>query len=114
MNKKKQQPWVWFSLDALFPYGFRKVQKEHPLVWVMAHNLEKDDRRIFQEHLTNRLRGKGGDLRGVNYSRRVTTTIFAGEGSAKERRPPPGGSRFVVVGRSVAVKDVSAGAPAGA
>ena len=61
MNKKRQQPWVWFSLDALFPYGFRKVQEEHPLVWVITQNLEKDDRRVFQEHLTNRLRGKGGD-----------------------------------------------------
>ena len=61
MNKKKQQPWVWFGLDALFPYGFRKVQEEHPLVWVMTSNLEKDVRRVFQEHLTNRLRGKGGD-----------------------------------------------------
>src|SRR4051812_29076006 len=61
MNKKRQQPWVWFALDALFPYGFRKVQEEHPLVWVMTYNLEKDDRRVFQEHLTNRLRGKGGD-----------------------------------------------------
>jgi len=60
-NKKKQQPWVWFVLDALFPYGFRRVQEEHPLVWVTTYNLEKDDRRVFQEHLTNRLRGKGGD-----------------------------------------------------
>jgi hypothetical protein len=61
LNKKRQQPWVWFALDALFPYGFRKVQEEHPLVWVWTYNLEKDDRRVFQEHLTNRLRGKGGD-----------------------------------------------------
>jgi hypothetical protein len=61
MQKTRKQPWVWFSLDALFPYGFRKVQEEHPLVWVMTYNLEKDDRRVFQEHLTNRLRGKGGD-----------------------------------------------------
>lgn len=61
MNKKRQQPWVWFALDALFPYGFRRVQEEHPLVWVMTYNLEKDDRRVFQEHLTNRLKGKGGD-----------------------------------------------------
>src|SRR5687767_12852063 len=29
MNKKRQQPWVWFALDALFPYGFRKVQEDH-------------------------------------------------------------------------------------
>ena len=61
MNKKRQQPWVWFALDALFPYGFRRVQEENPLVWVLTSNLEKDDRGVFQEHLTNRLRGKGGD-----------------------------------------------------
>jgi hypothetical protein len=60
LNKKKQ-PWVWLTLDALFPYGYRKVQEEHPFVWVDARNLEKEDRSIFQEHLTNRLRGKEGD-----------------------------------------------------
>jgi hypothetical protein len=58
---KRQQPWVWFVLDAVFPYGFRKVEEEHALVWVLTYNLEKDDRRVFQEHLTNRLRGRGGD-----------------------------------------------------
>src|SRR5439155_25617905 len=61
MNKKRQQPWVWFTLDALFQYGFRKVHEEHPLVWVITYNLEKDDRRVFLEHLTNQLSGKGGD-----------------------------------------------------
>lgn len=61
LSRKNEQPWVWFAVGALFPYGFRKVQEEHPLVWVMSSNLEKDDRRMFQEHLTDRLRGKGGD-----------------------------------------------------
>ena len=69
MNKKKQQPCVWIALDALFPYGFRKVQEEHPLVWVRTYNLEKDDRRVLQEHLTNRLRGKGGDWINEDCSR---------------------------------------------
>jgi hypothetical protein len=27
----------------------------------VTYNLEKDDRRVFQQHLTNRLKGKGGD-----------------------------------------------------
>lgn len=69
MNKKTQQPWVWFALDALFPYGFRRVQEEHALVWVTARNLEKDDRKVFQEHLTNRLKGKGGDWINEDCSR---------------------------------------------
>jgi len=34
-------------------------------------------------------------LRGVNYFCRLATTISAGEGSAKERRPPPGGTRLL-------------------
>ena len=34
-------------------------------------------------------------LRGVNYFRRLATTISAGEGSAKECRPPPGGTRLL-------------------
>jgi transposase-like protein len=35
------------------------------------------------------------ELRGVNYFCRLATTISAGEGSAKERRPPPGGTRLL-------------------
>jgi hypothetical protein len=69
MNTKKKQPWVWFSLDAVFPYGFRKVQEDHALVWVLTYNLEKDDRRVFQEHLTNRLSRKGGDWINENCGR---------------------------------------------
>jgi len=34
-------------------------------------------------------------LRGVNYYCRLATTISAGEGSAKEHRPPPGGTRLL-------------------
>jgi hypothetical protein len=60
LNKKKQQPWVWFALGALLPYGYRKVEEEHPFVWVVTQDLEKDDRTTFQEHLGNRLRGKEG------------------------------------------------------
>lgn len=68
LNKKKQ-PYVWFTLDAVFPYGYRKVQEEHPFVWVDARNLERDDRSTFQEHLTNRLRGKEGDWLNEDCSR---------------------------------------------
>lgn len=58
---KKQAPLVWVSLDALFPYGFRKVDEEHPLVWVFAYGLDREDRKAFQQHLANRLSGKAGD-----------------------------------------------------
>jgi len=34
-------------------------------------------------------------LRGVNYYCRLATTISAGEGAAKERRPPPDGARLL-------------------
>ena len=34
-------------------------------------------------------------VRGVNYYCRLATTISAGEGSAKEHRPPPGGTRLL-------------------
>lgn len=85
MNKKRQQPWVWFALDALFPYGFRKVQEEHPLVWVFSKNLEKDDRRVFQEHLTNRLRGKGGDWINEDCARDYPAGHYISTHSDRER-----------------------------
>src|SRR5262245_49192025 len=28
VNRKSKQPWVWFMLDALLPYGYRRVQEE--------------------------------------------------------------------------------------
>ena len=92
MNKKKQQPCVWIALDALFPYGFRKVQEEHPLVWVRTYNLEKDDRRVFQEHLTNRLRGKGGDWINEDCTARALRSLFAVVGSAAMLGACGGGS----------------------
>jgi len=85
MNKKRQQPWVWFALGALFPYGFRKVQEEHPLVWVMTYNLEKDDRRTFQEHLTNRLKGKGGDWINENCGRDYPAGRYISSHGDRER-----------------------------
>jgi hypothetical protein len=61
LNKKSQQPWVWFALDGLLPYGYRRVQDEHPSIWVVTRNLEKDDRSVFQEHLANRLKSRDGE-----------------------------------------------------
>jgi transposase InsO family protein len=52
-------------------------------------------------------------VRGVNYFRRLATTISAGQG---QQRVSPTTWRYtvVVVGRLVAVENVSAGAPIGA
>jgi len=52
-------------------------------------------------------------MRGVNYFRRLATTISAGEGQ-QGVSPTTWRHSVVVVGRLVAVEDVSAGAPAGA
>ncbi len=99
MNKKRQQPWVWFALDALFPYGFRKVQEEHPLVWVVTSNLEKDDRRVFQEHLTNRLRGKGGDWINEDCGRDYPAGHYISKHARRSRQdityPPRHSAHFV-------------------
>ena len=69
MNKKRQQPWAWFTLDALFPYGYRKVDEDYPYVWVVCSNLEKDDRTVFQGQLTNRLKSKADDWVNEDCSR---------------------------------------------
>jgi hypothetical protein len=52
-------------------------------------------------------------LRGVNYFRRFATTISAGDGQ-QGVSPTTWRHSVIVVGRSVAVSDVSAEAPAGA
>jgi hypothetical protein len=61
INRKSKQPWVWFTLDALLPHGYRKVQEDRPLVWVVTRNLERDDRVTFQGHLASKIVGKEAD-----------------------------------------------------
>jgi hypothetical protein len=62
--------------------------------------------------------GRNGELldshlRGVNYFRRLATTISAGQDQQRVS-PTTWRHSVVVVGRLVAVKNVSAGAPIGA
>ena len=49
---------------------------------------KKDKAKSQQQH-------DAKQMRGVNYFCRLATTISAGEGSAKEYRPPPGATRLL-------------------
>jgi hypothetical protein len=85
LNRKSKQPWVWFMLDAVFPHGYRRVQEERPLVWVVTRNLEKDDRSTFQGHLANRLRGKEGDWVNEDCNRDYPVGRYLTAGSDGDR-----------------------------
>lgn len=58
INSKTKQPWVWFVLDAVLPYGYRKVQEDRPGIWLDTRNLGREDRSAFQGHLLARLGGR--------------------------------------------------------
>jgi hypothetical protein len=61
VERKSKQPCVWFTLDAVFPYGYRKVNEDFPLVWVVTKNLEKEARATFQTQLASQVKGREGD-----------------------------------------------------
>jgi hypothetical protein len=42
---------------ALFPYGYRHVDDDHPYLWVGAGGLSRDEREEFQARLAERLSG---------------------------------------------------------
>src|SRR5687767_361625 len=50
--KNKEEARIYISVAALFPFGFRKVQEEHPYVWVYAYGLSKQEQSDFRDAIT--------------------------------------------------------------
>lgn len=83
LNKKKQ-PYVWFMIDAVLPYGYRWVTEDQACVWVDCRNLEKDDRQPFGEHLASRIKDKPGGWLNEHCSRDYPAGRFlAGSGDTE-------------------------------
>jgi hypothetical protein len=48
---------VSVSVGAVLPYGYRRVQDEHPYVWVGVGHLNEDEQQAFNNALAGRLKG---------------------------------------------------------
>ena len=51
---------IYISIAALYPFGFRRNEEEHPYVWVYAYGLSKDEQQSFSDAIRKRLEGKPG------------------------------------------------------
>jgi hypothetical protein len=56
--KTKNEPLIWISVFALFPYGFRKVEEEHPFIWLYSKGLPKNEVEPFRAELAHRLKNR--------------------------------------------------------
>lgn len=54
--KKREEPLIYISVAALYPFGYCRVDEEHPYVWLLAHGLSDDEQVAFQTYLTDRLK----------------------------------------------------------
>lgn len=56
--KSKSEALIWISVFALFPYGYRKVEEEHPFIWIYSKGLPKNEWEPFRAELTHRLKNR--------------------------------------------------------
>ena len=57
---KKNEPLIYISLCALYPFDYRKVDEDHPYVWVQTDGLTREAQEAFKVELANRVDGKPG------------------------------------------------------
>lgn len=51
---------IYISIAALYPFGFRKNQEEHPYVWVYTYGLSKTEQKAFRDAAVKRIGEKPG------------------------------------------------------
>lgn len=58
--KTDEEALIYISVGALFPFGFRRNQEEHPYVWLMADGLPEDEQKAFFADVSNRVENRPG------------------------------------------------------
>lgn len=58
--KNREESFIWLTVDALFPFGYRKVSEEHPYVWLSSSGLAEDEQTLFLAEVSQRLRDRPG------------------------------------------------------
>ncbi len=58
--KKRDEPLIDVVVAAVYPFGYRRVLKEHPYVWLWAGGLKEDEQIAFQSELSIRLKRQPG------------------------------------------------------
>jgi hypothetical protein len=58
--RNREEELVSIGVGALLPYGFRRVDDEHPYVWVAIGHMEEDEQEAFNAQLTERLQRQPG------------------------------------------------------
>ena len=58
--RKREEELVSVGVGAVLPYGFRRVDDEHPYVWVAIGHMDEDEQEAFNAQFTERLRRRPG------------------------------------------------------
>ena len=58
--RKREEELVSIGVGAVLPYGFCRVDDEHPYVWVAIGHMDEDEQEAFNAQLTERLRRRPG------------------------------------------------------
>lgn len=67
--KNKEEVWVYITIAALFPFGYRRVEEEHPHVWIRSDGLSRSEQEAFQTEVSNRFKNRPGEWLNEECSR---------------------------------------------
>src|SRR5688572_7024139 len=56
--KDPEEALIYISIASLFPFGYRRVDEEHPSVWLLSDGLPKPEQEIFQAEVLKRLKNR--------------------------------------------------------
>lgn len=51
---------IYIAIVGLFPFGYRRVEEEHPYVWLLSDGLTEDQQEVFRADLSSRLKDRPG------------------------------------------------------
>lgn len=59
--ENKEDPLIHIYMGGLLPFGYRRVDDEHPYVWLIADSLSEKEQEVFQADLSARLKDRPGE-----------------------------------------------------
>jgi hypothetical protein len=58
--RNPEEPLICIAVGGLFPFGYRRVEEEHPYVWLYSDGLTEEEQRMFQGEVSRRLENRPG------------------------------------------------------
>lgn len=58
--KNRDEAFIYVAIAGLFPFGYRRVDEEHPYVWLRSEELTEAEEQVFQAEMSSRLKDTPG------------------------------------------------------